>query len=135
MGAFDDLIPGGKAKAGGNAKPSRGGSFDDLVPQGAASQQAAVEASPRLSDEQWQAERDKLAQEGTGEGFWGNAVAGYGRALPVLASGLKQIGLGAANRTGASLYGGLKAVGLGGAADAFARNVGAPINAELGQTQ
>lgn len=40
MGAFDDLIPGGKAKAGGNAKPSRGGSFDDLVPQGGATPRA-----------------------------------------------------------------------------------------------
>jgi len=70
-----------------------------------------------------------------GQSFAQNAVAGYGRALPVLASGIKQAGLEAANRTGGAIFGGLSALGMDGAAQGFAKNVGAPVSSMVQEGQ
>lgn len=93
----------------------------------------------RLTEMGWERERQQLQQDRRQEidnqGFWENAVAGYGRAMPVMWSGIKQAGTEAAARSVRNAAMGANLVGAESIGAALARHAYAPLQESLADQQ
>lgn len=108
------------------APQANGGNFFDQFESGAGGAMAAEQPDAlrhpdgRLTEAGWQAEAAALAdsrrREIEGESFLSNLIGGYGRSLPNLYRGVKQLGvdtLAGTTQFGADLYGNVGGEGLG----------------------
>jgi len=129
-----------KAHAAGNADHAR--RFADEIRRMRAEAPAADpfrHPDGRLTEQGWENERAQLRrdqqQEIDDQGFWQNFVAGYGRALPVMWSGIKQAGTEAAARSVRNSVLTANTLGAETVGAALARHAGVPLQDSLASQQ